>query len=158
MSFIACILGTLLIGTLAGWIGHWALHQRWTGRFAKAHLVHHRLYPPSNFLSESYRDAKESDTTLVLGPFITVVVLLWMGTLVLLGAPWFTFVAIVIVGVLVGGLHEYVHKAIHLKGHWLGTLTWFQAIQIHHLKHHKHTQKNLGIVWYGWDRLFRTFK
>lgn len=152
------LLATLLLGTLAGWVGHWALHQRWAGRFAKAHLVHHRLYPPNDFLSTEYRDAKGSDTTLFLGPFITLVMLAWLGGLVAFGVSGYVLVVLIVVGIEVGILHELVHKAIHLEKHWMERFMWFRRIRTLHWKHHKHVQKNLGIVWYGWDRVFRTIK
>lgn len=148
----------LLLGTFAGWIGHWALHQRWAGRFAKAHLVHHRLYPPQDFLAPAYRDAQGSNTTLFLGPFITLVMLGWMGVLVALGAEWYVFVCVLLVGIEVGILHEYVHEAMHLEHHPLERFMTFRRLRTLHLKHHQFVQSNLGIVWYGWDRLFRTLK
>lgn len=158
MGFLVVILGTLLLGTLAGWVGHWALHRRWAGRFHAAHLTHHRLYPPSNFQSASYRDAKRDSTTFFLAPIITFVVLAWLGTLMWVNVAWYAYIALILVGIAVGYAHDYLHEAFHLQNHWLDRFGWFQRLRRLHLGHHRSIGKNIGIIWFGWDRLFRTFK
>lgn len=158
MGPIAAILGTLLLGTLAGWAGHWALHQRWTGRFYRAHATHHRLYPPGDLRSSSYRDARQDNTTFVLAPIVTFVLLTWIGALLWLGVSWYVYLILVVIGVTTGYAHDYLHEAFHLNHHWLDRFTWFQVLRELHWVHHRKVGKNIGVLWFGWDRLFGTFK
>lgn len=158
MSVLIGILGTLLLGTLAGWLGHWALHQRWAGKFYRSHLTHHRLYPPRDLRSPAYRDAKGDSTTFFLVPLVTFVIIAWMVALFVLDASWTVFPGIAIAGVGVGWAHDYLHEAYHLESHWLDRCGWFRSLRALHLIHHCRVHSNIGIVWYGWDRLFRTFR
>lgn len=151
------VLATLLLGTLVGWTGHWALHQRWAGRFHRSHLTHHRLYPPSSLRSAQYRDAKQDNTTLFLGPAIALVSLVGLGVLVWLQMGWPVYMTVVLLGSVVGYLHEYLHEAFHLEAHRLDRYAWFQTLRDLHLEHHRKVNKNLGILWFGWDRFFDTF-
>src|SRR5690606_14550661 len=51
------------VTNLVGHVVHWILHQKWAGFLNKAHMAHHELlYPPADYLSETYRmpDFKES--------------------------------------------------------------------------------------------------
>lgn len=155
---IIAALGTLLTGTFAGWLGHWALHQRWAGRFYRAHLTHHRLYPPNNLRSTKYREAKKDNTTFFLGPTVGFVAIAWLLLLVWFEVGLAAYGAVVVLGVVVGYLHEYLHEAFHLKAHWLDRFGWFRSLRSLHFEHHRKLSKNIGIMWFGWDRLFRTFK
>ncbi len=158
MAVALSIAAALLLGTLTGWLGHWALHQKWSGRFYKAHLTHHRLYPPSDFQSATYRDAKGDNTVFFLAPIITFVSLLELAVLVWLQTGWPVYVTLVVTGVLVGYLHDYAHEAFHLEGDTrLNRFVWFKSLRKAHWVHHRSVKKNLGILWFGWDRLFKTY-
>lgn len=61
------ILIAFLATTLFGHVVHWALHQKWTGSVNQSHMTHHlKLYPPSDYLSDSYRHAGKDDFDQVL--------------------------------------------------------------------------------------------
>lgn len=157
-DLIFCTVCILLIGTLAGWVGHWALHQPWAKSLYHGHLVHHTLYTPKDYTSDTYRDAGSSDSAFVLGPLVAMVVGLFCLLLFSFDVAWYVYVSVVVSAIIVGGAHEYVHRAFHLKHHWLMRFRWFWRLRKIHLEHHRDPSKNLGIVWYGWDRAFRTFK
>lgn len=158
MMLFALFLATWMIGTLAGWTGHWALHQPWAGRFFKAHLTHHRLYPPKSLQSEQYREPGRDDTTLLLAPLIIGAVMAWLLVLTFLGVSWIETLCLIVLGAVVGLLHEWLHQAFHLETHWLDRFRWFKVLRDLHFEHHRSARVNLGVIWFGWDRLFKTFR
>lgn len=156
---LLAIIGTFLYGTFTGWWVHWILHQRWSGRFYNAHMTHHvRLYPPTDLLSERYRDPGKDNTVLVFTPALTILfggleLLMWC-----LGVPWWILCIMTVEGVVVGTLHDLMHTWFHLKGVSLTKKTRFLKLRYLHFFHHSHMQTNLGIFWFGWDRLFGTYR
>lgn len=151
--------GTLLYGTLVGYLTHWVMHQPWAGRVNRAHMTHHvRLYPPKALLSDVYKSAGKDDGLLIFVPAITAAMGLWAGAVWLLGAAWWNLVVIAVVGVSVGWLHNYVHEGFHIRGFWMERFGWFRRVRALHWLHHWNMRKNLGICWFGWDRVFRTFR
>lgn len=155
---VVAVLGALLVGTLTGWVGHWGLHQKQLGPLAEAHQTHHRLYPPGDYISKTYRSAGKADSLFVLGPLVGVAIGLYLGALYWLGFPWYAFAAVLVVSILVGVAHEWFHRAFHLEGHWMLRYWWFQRLRMLHFHHHVSDGVNLGIIWFGWDRLFGTFQ
>jgi hypothetical protein len=155
---VLATIGTFLLGTLIGWIAHWVLHQRWAGRFYRAHLTHHRNYPPRNMVSGTYRRAGKDDSFFVFAPVVFVTLLAYCAGLWALGLPWWTCPLTMATAIFVGWLHEHVHEAFHLHETRLERFAWFRELRAIHFEHHVNARYNLGIIWFGWDRLLRTFK
>lgn len=59
---------------------------------------------------------------------------------------------------LIGYLHGYIHDSFHLTGHWLERFKHFSHLRALHFRHHFNMKINFGIFWFGWDRVFKTFK
>lgn len=136
-----------------GWGLHKFLHWNGAGGLYKAHLTHHRLYPPSNFLSREYRSAGVDSTLwrFVVGIAVLIVLMLvvfplWMA--LMLSAEL----------VVLGLVNNYVHDAIHIRGHWLERFAIYRRWREMHLVHHVDTRKNLGILTFLADRVAGTFK
>jgi sterol desaturase/sphingolipid hydroxylase (fatty acid hydroxylase superfamily) len=160
VAVLLAILGTFLYGTLAGWVAHWVVHQRWAGRLYRSHMNHHlKQYPPNDLLSEKYRWAGKDDTTIIFIPPITLFFLLYGALLWQLGVPWIVFPVILVEAILVGALHDWIHIASHIQCHWLLRYRWFQRLRALHFIHHAgDMRKNMGIIWFGWDRVFGTYR
>lgn len=150
---------TFLFGTLMGWLIHWVLHQRWSGPLYRSHMAHHlKHYPPKKLLSETYRNAGKDDALFVFAPILGVAFGWWCLVLSQFHVAWWVHVIVIGQGLLIGALHDYTHMAFHLEGNWLHQFKWFKKLQTLHFMHHWNVRKNLGIVWFGWDRLFKTFR
>lgn len=162
LAFFLTLLITYLATTLFGFIVHWSLHQKWAGRFNNSHMTHHlKLYPPEDYVSETYRHAGKDNTVITFTfasiPMISFPILLgWLGLL-----AWPLVVAVIVCELVVGVLHWYIHDAFHIKNHWMGRVPGLRDIfqvwnRLHYL-HHVDMRKNYGIFVFHWDRVFGTF-
>jgi hypothetical protein len=163
MSILFVIVLTFLVTSLFGHTIHWALHQPWSGKVHKAHMTHHlKLYPPTDFTSEVYRDAGRDSTPkffliaampLILAPIVLCV----LGII-----SWQIMLTILIVEGLMGFLHDYLHDAFHIKGHWLYGIPligrWFRNLVKLHYLHHVDMSSNFGIFTFHWDQILGSFR
>lgn len=153
MNFLWWFLLVFLFGTFAGHALHWIMHQRWSGRLRRSHLAHHRLYPYSDYYSTKYRGASKDNSALFFIPAIALVVciLLWF-------APAEFRIWLFLEGALIGAANEIAHIHFHLKDSRLKRFKWFIKLEDAHKEHHRKVNRNYGIIWLGWDRIFRTYK
>jgi len=159
MGFAIAGITTFLYGTLIGWVVHWMIHQRWAGPLYRSHSNHHlKQYPPSDLVSERYRDAGKDSSLFVFLPAITVAFLIWCLGAYLLGASVAVLVMMVVEAAVIGWLHDYLHGQFHLKDSWTLRYDCLKQLRVWHWYHHRNMKRNLGIVWFGWDRVFRTFR
>lgn len=156
---ILVAMGTVLFGTLVGWATHWMLHRPWSGRLYRAHMTHHlRKYPPGNLLSDTYRDSGKDDGLFVFVPIIATAELLYMASVWALGVPFWGIAFVAAESIFIGWLHNYTHEGFHLNAFWMDRFAWFRSLRSLHWLHHRNHRKNLGIVWFGWDRILGTFR
>ncbi len=133
---------------------HRIAHSPRGGALHRAHRVHHeQLYPPEDFLSDSYRAPPASDSS-VVGFLPYVVALVGIGWLVL---PARLAAVLTLETALVGWLNDQVHVALHLRGHWMERLPWFARLRALHWQHHRDTRTNFGIFSWAWDHVIGTF-
>jgi sterol desaturase/sphingolipid hydroxylase (fatty acid hydroxylase superfamily) len=122
-------------------------------------MTHHvKLYPPLDLVSEKYRSAGKDNSNLVFIPAITVAFAALEFLMWKIGASVGTLVMLVIEGIIIGALHDLMHTWFHLSGTRLLKYEWFQRLKRYHFYHHHHMQQNFGIIWFGWDRVFGTFR
>ena len=150
---------TFAVGTLIGWFVHWIMHQRWSGRLYRSHMTHHlKLYPPKDLLSESYRDAGADNGVFIFAPPITFACLVLGIVFYVLGLPLWVLALVAVLSTVIGVVHDSLHTAFHLRNSWLRHFTWFRWLRLMHFVHHRKMNRNLGIFWFVWDRLFRVFR
>lgn len=139
---------------------HWMIHQRWTGPLHRSHMDHHlEQYPPDDLLSEKYRyPAWYHSGPLLFLPGFVVVLLGIDAALWLVGAPGWSLWTFSAVMAVFAGVNDYVHDNMHIRGHWLERFGWFNHWRVVHFQHHFNMRRNFGIVFFGWDRLFGTYK
>jgi sterol desaturase/sphingolipid hydroxylase (fatty acid hydroxylase superfamily) len=162
MSIIITVLLSFFITTLFGHVVHWSLHQPWSGKVHDAHMTHHlRLYPPSDYVSKVYRNAGADSTpkffAIAALPLIITPIILWALEIM----PLAIMITVLIVEGLMGFLHDYLHDAFHIEGHWLYRTYAIRRlfapwVALHYL-HHVDMSKNYGIFSFFWDRVFGTF-
>jgi hypothetical protein len=158
MGTAVLLVALTLVGTLAGWAGHWLLHRPWSGPLFRAHLLHHSLYPPSDFESDSYRGADWRSSVFSLGTLVGLAVVAVLAAARWLGLGWGGVAAGAAWSAALGWAHNWAHDSFHLRGHWMLRWRWFRRLKCLHLLHHRHARKNLGILWMDWDRAFGTMR
>ena len=162
MSILIAAILSFFITTLFGHVVHWTLHQTWSGAVHQAHMTHHlKLYPPSDYVSKVYRNAGADSTpkffALAAIPLVvTPIILYFLGIMTLS-----VMITVLVAEGLMGFLHNYLHDAFHIEGHWLYKIYAIRRLfaywtAIHYL-HHVDMNKNYGIFSYFWDRVFGTY-
>lgn len=151
LFFIALVLGLFVFEAL-GYGIHWIFHQQWSGPLFRAHLVHHRLYPPRSYLSNEYRSAGAQATT-----WRFLAASLCLATAALWILPWSYGLAFCGELGAIGVLNDWVHSCIHVRDSWLGQTRWGTRMRLLHLVHHMDARRNLGIISFGMDRLLGTY-
>lgn len=153
---------TFFISSLFGYVVHKSLHQEWTGRFNKSHMTHHlKLYPPEDYLSDTYRDAGSDNTVKTFAiaaiPLVLIPIALWLVHILTLT----TFITCLVVMAVMSFLHSYLHDAFHIRNHWLNSIPifdiYFQYWADLHYLHHINMQTNFGIFLFHWDKILGTF-
>lgn len=144
--------------TFFGYITHWALHQKWMGRFHRSHLCHHtQLYPPNDYTSSKYRSAGKDSALwfyILIGmPMVASPFLLYYFNL---AALWICVILCLEI-IFLGLCNNYIHDSFHIKrGFFTGGI--FKPWNRHHYFHHLDMTKNFGIFSFWCDKLFLTFK
>jgi hypothetical protein len=158
---VLAFITSVATGTLVGYGVHWIMHQPWSRALYRSHMQHHMVhYPATNLYSAGhYRSSGLSSGWLTFTPFVLaaavgIVLLLHR----LLHASWEVEAAVLVAFAFIGGAHGVVHDAFHVSDHWLGRFGWFRQLRALHEPHHHDMSKNLGILWFGWDRVFRSFR
>jgi len=159
MLFIVVFAVSLLTATFFGHAIHWALHQRWSRVFNRAHMEHHcDLYPPGRLSSDKYRLPRWYHRgALLFTPPLLIILATAGGLLWLLGAPWWTLVVFGIVLIGFGLFNDAAHDTMHIRQYPLMKHRWYRNMRKLHYLHHVDMKTNFGIVSFTWDKVFRTF-
>ena len=162
IAILITALVAFFVSSLFGYVVHRSLHQPWTGELNKKHMTHHLiLYPPTDYVSEKYRNAGVDNTVYTF--FFAAIPL--VATPIILGVLGILPLSLVITALIVMGamgyLHNYIHDAFHIKNHFLSRIPVLRNIfaywnRLHYL-HHVDMQKNFGIFLFHWDHVFKTF-
>jgi len=169
------VLASVLVAELAGYGLHRLMHSGRISALSRAHLVHHLLLygPQQPMRTAEYKDATCGRASIGnvglewLVPSALILTFCW-GVMWLLGVSlayrslasatlvaWPTF------------MFSYLHDRMHIQGFWMERIplvgTWFCAARrLHDIHHHSidetgRMDKNFGIGFYFFDRVFRTF-
>lgn len=154
-------MGTLLVLVLGffgiegvGYGFHRLLHTRFGGPLHRAHLTHHvKLYPPRDYLSNTYRSAGADNTTY---RFVAVAAL--VATALALLLPLWASLPILAEMALVGAANSYVHDSVHVRGHWMERFRLYRRWRALHYQHHFDMSRNFGILTFLADRVAGTYQ
>lgn len=155
---LSTLLGAFVLVNLFGYVTHKSLHQSWTGRLNKAHMTHHlKLYPPTDFFSEEYRNPGRDNTVRIFAfaalPLIALPIILGICGILSVGLT----ILVLIEMLFIGWLHDYLHDAFHISNHWLNRFDTFKKWVKLHFQHHVNMSTNYGIFTFFLDKLFGTF-
>lgn len=159
MSLLLLMVLVVALGDLVGYAAHWVLHRKWSGRLYRSHMAHHiSLYPPWDLTSGEYRQAGRDSGALFFVPVVSAVMLSLFAAVAAAGVPWWQVALLIVEAAAIGWAHDYVHEAMHVEGHRLERHAWFAEARRLHFIHHRSMRRNLGILMFLWDRVFRTFR
>jgi len=159
MLFTVVATASLLAAIFFGHAIHWALHQRWSRVFNRAHMEHHELlYPPGRLSSDKYRMPRWYHRgVLLFTPGLIILLGAAGGLFWLLGAPWWTLIVFAVVLIGFGLFNDVAHDTMHIRKHPLMKHQWYRRMRKLHYLHHVDMSKNYGIINFSFDRLFGTF-
>jgi lathosterol oxidase len=150
---------TGIITTFYGYWVHWALHQKFTGKYNRSHMTHHlKLYPPTDFMSDVYRDPGK-DNTVIIFTAASLPLLCAPAVLYFLGACGLITAVLMFVEMLVIGLmNDRIHDAFHINNHWMNKVPGFAGTKDLHFIHHVNMKANFGIFYFFWDKWLGSFQ
>ncbi len=145
---------THLAVSFAQTIFHYTLgHHRIGGQLFRNHInFHHTYYSKDHLVSPKYL-AEEGNNT----PFFLIPVVL-LGACFYLLLPTSLFVMHVFVCAASFYVHVLFDKEYHVENSWLQRFAWFRTKQELHFVHHRHANKNFGVVHFFWDRMLGTYR
>lgn len=153
------VIGTFFGTCLLGWLVHWSFHQKWSGFFYRGHYNHHfKQYPSNDMFSDIYRSAGLDSSGIWMPVIFSPLIGLLIYGMIVGWLSWVMGLMILATALITGWLHSYIHDATHLKKHWLQIIPWFANLVELHIQHHRNINSNLGIFFFGFDRLFNTFE
>jgi uncharacterized membrane protein len=160
--FLIAITLSFIVTNLFGWVVHFILHRKEAKQFNASHMAHHlKLYPPTDFFSDVYRDAGNDSTpkffiVAAIPMLLSVAFFWWLGIISFFVAccSWSTMIG-------VGLLDNFLHDAFHIRNHWLNRVPlinrWYDVLVKLHFLHHCDMTRNYGIFNFMWDRILKTF-
>jgi sterol desaturase/sphingolipid hydroxylase (fatty acid hydroxylase superfamily) len=172
---ILTVLASVLLAELAGYGLHRLMHSGRIPALSRAHLIHHLLMygPRQPMRTAKYKDATTGRTSIGnvglewLIPSTLVLGFCWCGMWIAGIALAYRFLALVTLVAWPTFMFSYLHDRMHIHGFWMERApllgTWFRtARRLHDIHHHSinasgRMDKNFGIGFYLFDRIFRTF-
>ena len=175
-TMIATLFAAALFAELVGYLLHRVLHSDLIPSLSRSHLIHHLVHygPQQPMRTPAYQDATVG--RLALGnvgmewtvPIALILLLCW-GGMNLLGVSWpYQLVALITMISWAVFMFSYLHDRMHLEDFWMARAplfkNWFlRARRLHDIHHHSlndHGQmdRNFGIGFFFFDRLFGTLR
>lgn len=154
LLFITTAVATHLVVSFSQTVFHYSLgHHRIGGKLFRNHInFHHTYYSKDHLVSPKYL-ADEGNNT----PYFLIPVLL-VGACSYLLLPTAHFVVQVFACAISFYAHVLFDKEYHVEGSRLLRFAWFRRKQALHFVHHRHANKNYGVIHFFWDRMFGTYR
>lgn len=162
LAILITVIVSFFVSSLFGYVVHRSLHQSWAGILNKKHMTHHlTLYPPTDYLSDTYREAGADNTVKIFAVLAIPVVALPIILGILGILPVLLVIISIAVMAVMSFLHSYLHDAFHINRHWLYRVPFINRIFSRwaylHWLHHVDMTKNYGIFLFYLDKWFGTF-
>jgi sterol desaturase/sphingolipid hydroxylase (fatty acid hydroxylase superfamily) len=173
-ALLSIFLGFLFAETV-GYIIHQLLHSEKIPYLSRSHMIHHLKHysPKGSMRSDKYLTSIEGRAAVGtvglewIAP-LAIVSVLSIGPLLLLGLP-LLYVGIGYLSAVIWGIIGFskIHDAMHIRNVWLLRIPvigrWFKKVRRLHDIHHTHIsdsgkmQKNFGMCFFWFDKLFKTY-
>ncbi len=150
--YLVTAVATHLVISFAQTLLHYKIgHHPMGGRFFRNHInFHHTYYSKDHLISQVYRSGKNT-------PFFLIPVFL-VGACTYLVLPIDLFVVQVVACAASFCVHVFFDKEYHVEGSRLQRFAWFRRKQELHFVHHRHANKNFGVIHFFWDRILGTYR
>ncbi len=175
MNLIFCLFSGIIFTEFVGYWLHILLHSEKMPKLSRAHMLHHlRDYGIGKPMHrDRYRSSADTRTNVLgiglewLVPTV-IIVLFTILVLSLLQVSVLYQLIFILTSMLWGYfLFGYMHGSMHLNNFWMKKVpllkTWYLRIQKLHDYHHLQIsddgrmQKNYGICFFWFDRIFKTY-
>ncbi len=173
-DILLAVATSIMFAELAGYLLHRLMHSERFPALSRAHMIHHfQLYGPNQPMrARPYKNATEGRSSLGnignewIVPSALILAACW-GVLWSLGVPW-GYIALAFGTMLAWPLFmfSYLHDRMHLENFWMERTpilkSWYvSARRLHDIPHHSlgdngRMDRNFGIGFFFFDRLFRT--
>ena len=154
LLYLVIAVTTHLVVSLAQTLLHYQLgHHATGGKLFRNHInFHHTYYSRDHLVSATYLGDEGNNT-----PYFLIPVLLVGG-----GAYCVMPFDLFVVHAAACAASFYVHvlfdREYHVDGSWLQRFAWFRRKQELHFVHHRHANRNFGVVHFFWDRILGTYR
>lgn len=167
---------SILFAELAGYLLHRLIHSERFPRLSRSHMIHHlHLYGPNQPMRlPKYRGATEDRASLGnigMEWILPAALILAVCTLLLwsFGVGW-RYILLALLTMLAWSIlmFSYMHDSMHVENCWMERTpllkNWFMgARRLHDIHHHAlndegRMDRNFGIGFFFFDRLFRTMQ
>lgn len=175
--YLLAPVGGVLFTELVGYFLHILLHSEKIAWLSRSHMIHHlRVYSLEAGLRQPAPYKGSTDGRAAVGgiglewmlPIAGVIAAMVVGFRAL-GVPAGVQVAFLVPALVWGKvMFAALHDSMHVEGHWLTELpivrAWFtEARRLHDIHHVRFTDDgrmltNYGIAFFGFDRLFGTYR
>ena len=108
--------------------------------------------------SVKYRSSGKDNSIVLFGILFSPVVLGMLAMTIFHVVPMVLGILLLIEMGIVSVLNATIHDDMHLFESFWGRFWFFGELVYLHNIHHISTDKNLGIFYFGWDRVFGSFK
>jgi hypothetical protein len=144
---------THLVVSFAQTLLHYKLghHPRGRKMFSNHINFHHTHYAKDHLVSKVYLDDEGNNT-----PFFLIPVFL-VGASTYFFLPTDLFIVQVIACAASFYAHVFLDKEYHVEGSRFQRFAWFRRKQALHFVHHRHANKNFGVIHFFWDRILGTY-
>ena len=175
-GLVVTLLVSIGVAELVGYLLHRLLHSEQLASLSRPHLIHHMVHyrPNQPMRSASYRNATGDRAAIGnvgmewILPIALVLLVSW-GVMNLFKVCWlYQVVALVTMISWAVLMFSYLHDRMHLKDFWMVRTpligAWFvRARRLHDIHHHAlndqgQMNRNFGIGFFWFDRLFGTYK
>ena len=145
---------THLVVSFAQTLLHYKLGHHPRGRkFFSNHInFHHTHYAKDHLVSQVYLDDEGKNT-----PFFFIPVFL-VGGCAYFVLPTDLFMVHVVACAVSFYAHVFFDKEYHVEGSRFQRFAWFRRKQELHFVHHRHANKNFGVIHFFWDRILGTYR
>ena len=152
LYFVTAV-ATHLVMSLGQTLMHYKLgHHPMGGMFFRNHIrFHHGYYGTDHLTSETFLN-KGGVTLYFFIPISAATAVMW----------WLLPLDFFLVVVAAAGVSYCAHvlfdESYHVERAWLQQFAWFRRRQELHFVHHRHANKNFGVIYLFWDRLLGTYQ
>ena len=90
---------------------------------------------------------------------ITLVIFSWIIQYYIFKLNILTIILGIIHGLIINFFGNYLHMSFHTENHFFQKYKWWRELRyLHYLHHTDSTKHNFSIVFFGFDKLFGTYK